>query len=81
MDHARARAAELVAHMRAGTIDILPTQAGDRSPCALCDYRAICGIDPLLPGAKTRLLLPQRLDTVLKGGFAPDGVRETDMQP
>ena len=57
LEHARKTAADLAAAIRDGQIGVSPAAIGDGwSACGWCDYKAICGIDPALPGARKRAL-------------------------
>lgn len=54
--HAEKTAAQLADHIREGQIAASPAQIGAWSACDYCEYSAICGIDPKLPGCKKREL-------------------------
>lgn len=54
--HAQETAAQLADHIRAGCITAAPAQVGQWSACDYCEYAAICGLDPKLPGCKKREL-------------------------
>lgn len=57
LEHARQTAADLADDIRAGQIAVSPAAIGERwNACAWCEYRAVCGLDPSLPGAQKRML-------------------------
>lgn len=37
-----------------GKIQVAPVQVGKRNPCAFCDYKTICGLDPSIPDCCVR---------------------------
>ena len=37
-----------------GNIEVLPYKLDGRMPCEYCDYIAVCGYDPSLPGYDVR---------------------------
>ena len=57
LGHAKKTAADLADAIRDGQIAVSPAAIGEKwSACAWCDYRAVCGIDPSLPGHQKRPL-------------------------
>lgn len=66
VDYAMRMAAQLSERIAAGEIDISPVQRGNFRACAYCDFRDICGFDPLLYGASTRILTPKKLSDIIK---------------
>ena len=66
VDYAVRMAAQLSARIAAGEIDVSPAQRGPMRACAYCDYRGICGFDPLLSGASARVLEKKSLDDVVR---------------
>ncbi len=51
MTHSRTKAADFAQRMLSGDIDINPVKQGASQSCDYCQYRAICGYDPLARGA------------------------------
>ena len=66
VDYAVRMAAELSGRIAAGEIDISPAQRGNFRVCAYCDFRDICGFDPMLYGASARVLTPKKLSDILQ---------------
>ena len=66
VDYAVRMAAQLSARIAAGEIDVSPAQRGPMRACAYCDYRGICGFDPLLSGASARVLEKKSLDDIVR---------------
>ena len=57
LDHAKKTAADLADAIRDGQIAVSPASIGEKwSACTWCDYRAVCGLDPSLPGSQKRPL-------------------------
>ncbi|MGN0778742.1 MAG: PD-(D/E)XK nuclease family protein [Aristaeellaceae bacterium] len=54
--HVQQTAAELTDRIREGRLDISPAQDGPWCACDWCDYAAVCGLDPALPGGEKRVL-------------------------
>ncbi|HPJ02571.1 MAG TPA: PD-(D/E)XK nuclease family protein [Candidatus Limiplasma sp.] len=52
MNHTRGKATAFAQGMLKGDITIRPVRQGARESCDYCDYRAICGYDPLARGAE-----------------------------
>ncbi|MBM3276270.1 MAG: PD-(D/E)XK nuclease family protein [Candidatus Sericytochromatia bacterium] len=46
MRHAHKHAERLGAAILGGSVAVAPYRLRDRTPCAHCDYRAVCGFDP-----------------------------------
>lgn len=70
MQHAKHRAAQFSEQMLQGDISIQPVRHGQKDSCTYCDYRTICGYDPLACGVQSHEILnltleelAQRLDT------------------
>lgn len=51
MDHAKGKAAQFSMQMLGGDISIRPLKHGAKESCDRCDYRSVCGFDPLARGA------------------------------
>ncbi len=56
LDHTREMATLLAQGIREGDISVSPAEEGQWSACQWCEYAAICGIDPNLPGCTKRVL-------------------------
>ena len=57
LGHAQKTAADLADAIRDGQIAVSPAAIGEKwSACDWCDYRAVCGLDPSLPGSHKRPL-------------------------
>jgi len=56
LTHAEHTAALLADHIREGRITAAPAQIDQWSACEYCDYSAVCGLDPKLPGCEKRKL-------------------------
>lgn len=56
LTHAQKTAAQLADRIRQGQIDVSPAQIDQWSACDYCQYRAVCGLDPALPGGGKRCL-------------------------
>lgn len=56
LDHAQEVAAMLADGIRGGDISVSPAQTKDWSACQWCEYAAVCGIDPAIPGCTPRVL-------------------------
>lgn len=69
LKHVKARAAELADAIRSGNIEVCPATIGEWSACQWCEYAAICGVDPNLPGGGRELPVMSRMDLLnrLKG--------------
>ena len=52
MDHSKTKAVEFSQRMLAGDISIQPVLHGSKASCDTCQYRSICGYDPLARGAQ-----------------------------
>ena len=58
LEHAKKTAADLADAIRQGQIAVSPAAIGESwSACTWCEYRAVCGLDPALPGAQKRTLI------------------------
>lgn len=57
MRHAKGKAAQFSGRMLAGDISIQPLKHGAKESCDYCQYRPICGYDPLARGAQGREIL------------------------
>lgn len=66
LTHAEKTAAQLADHIREGRINASPAQTGTWCACDFCDYSAICGLDPKLPGCKNRELPPMTREELLE---------------
>lgn len=66
LTHAEKTAAQLADHIREGRISAAPAQAGTWCACDFCDYSAVCGLDPKLPGCKKRELSPMTREELLE---------------
>lgn len=66
LTHAEKTAAQLADHIREGRISASPAQAGPWCACDYCEYAAICGLDPKLPGCKKRELPPMSREELLE---------------
>ena len=53
MSHSRSKASGFAQRMLSGNIDIRPVKQGARESCEYCEYRAVCGYDPLARGAES----------------------------
>lgn len=62
MDHAKGKAAQFSTQMLAGNIAIQPLKHGARESCEYCDYRPVCGYDPLARGARNTEILNVTLE-------------------
>ncbi|MBN1778212.1 MAG: PD-(D/E)XK nuclease family protein [Clostridiales bacterium] len=69
MDHSKLKAGQFAQRMFEGDISIHPVIHGVKSSCDYCEYRSICGYDPLARGAQATEIyklemeeLAQRLD-------------------
>ena len=69
MRHTKGQAAQFSGRMLAGDISIQPLKHGVKESCDYCEYRPICGFDPLARGAQGREIfsmsqeeLAERLD-------------------
>ncbi len=74
--HSRQKATQLSSEMLAGDIAIQPVKHGARDSCAYCDYRSICGYDPLGRGAQSREIYNMTLEELagqLDRESSPDG--------
>ncbi|MBQ8557028.1 MAG: PD-(D/E)XK nuclease family protein [Clostridia bacterium] len=56
LEHTKEVAAMLADGMREGDISVSPAAIGDWSACEWCEYAAVCGIDPTIPGCTKRVL-------------------------
>lgn len=56
--HAESTAAALAQRIRQGEVAASPAQVEGWSACEHCEYAAICGLDPALPGCEKRELPP-----------------------
>lgn len=56
LDHARDTAAMLADGIREGDIAVSPAEIDGWSACQWCEYAAVCGIDPTIPGCTKRVL-------------------------
>ncbi|MBP3452937.1 MAG: PD-(D/E)XK nuclease family protein [Clostridia bacterium] len=56
LDHAQRTAAQLADRIREGRMEVSPAQVEQWSACDYCEYSAICGLDPKLPGCEKRKL-------------------------
>ena len=63
--HARNTAAQLTDRIRRGEIAVSPAQIGQWTACDYCDYAAVCGLDPRLPGTQPRCLAPMDREEML----------------
>lgn len=54
--HAQQTAADLADRIRQGHMEVSPAQIDNWSACDYCEYQAVCGLDPKLPGCETRQL-------------------------
>ena len=54
--HAQQTAADLADRIRQGHMEVSPAQIDNWSACDYCEYQAVCGLDPKLPGCESRLL-------------------------
>ncbi len=52
MRHAKGKAVQFSGRMLAGDISIQPLKHGAKQSCDFCEYRTICGYDPLARGAR-----------------------------
>lgn len=65
--HARETAASLAEAIRGGEIAAIPAQIGESwSACDWCGRRAVCGLDPSLPGAKRRALKEMKREELVE---------------
>jgi ATP-dependent helicase/nuclease subunit B len=62
MIHSKAKAARFSERMLAGDITIMPVKHGARESCTYCDYRSICGYDPLARGAQETEIFSMSLE-------------------
>lgn len=53
MDHTRGKARQFAQSMLDGEISVRPVVHGAKTSCDYCQYRSICGYDPLARGAKS----------------------------
>lgn len=56
LEHTRQTAADLADGIRAGDVSVSPAETADWSACQWCEYAAVCGMDPTLPGCTKRVL-------------------------
>lgn len=56
LDHARDVAASLADGIREGDIAVSPAEIDGWSACQWCEYAAVCGVDPTIPGCTKRVL-------------------------
>lgn len=56
LHHAETTAAQLADRIREGRMEARPAQIDQWSACDYCEYSAICGLDPKLPGCEKRKL-------------------------
>jgi len=56
LTHAETTAAQLADRIRQGRISAAPAQIDQWSACDYCEYSAVCGLDPKLPGCEKRKL-------------------------
>ncbi len=56
LTHAQRTAAQLADRIREGRMEVSPAQVEQWSACDYCEYSAICGLDPKLPGCEKRKL-------------------------
>jgi ATP-dependent helicase/nuclease subunit B len=61
LKHAQGKATQFARRIGDGDIGVSPARLGAWRSCQYCDYHAICGIDPLLPGGSPRLLEPMTM--------------------
>ena len=54
--HAKDTAALLADGIREGEVSVSPAQIDQWSACQWCEYAAVCGIDPTIPGCTKRVL-------------------------
>ena len=56
LNHTRQTAANLADGIRAGDVSVSPAETTDWSACQWCEYAAVCGVDPTIPGCTKRVL-------------------------
>lgn len=56
LEHTRDTAAMLADGIRAGDVSVSPAAIDQWSACQWCEYAAVCGVDPSLPGCTKRVL-------------------------
>ncbi|MBQ7850001.1 MAG: PD-(D/E)XK nuclease family protein, partial [Clostridia bacterium] len=56
LEHAKEAAALLADGIRDGDVSVSPVQIDQWSACQWCEYAAVCGIDPTIPGCTKRVL-------------------------
>ena len=79
--HARDTAAQLTDRIRQGEIAVSPTQVGPWTACDYCDYAAVCGLDPRLPGCEARCLPPMDREALLIRLQEEQAARENNSTP
>ena len=52
--HAYGKATELLEQLHSGVIDVSPARTQNCFACDGCEWAAVCGRDPLLPGSAER---------------------------
>ena len=62
MRHAKGKAAQFSGRMLAGDIAVDPLKQGTKASCDYCEYRSICGYDPLARGAQGREIFSMSLE-------------------
>ena len=67
LDAAEQTAARLAEELRGGMIGPAPVETETWSPCSWCGLRAVCRLDPALPGGR-----PRMLDRIPKKDFFED---------
>ena len=66
LEHAREVAALMADGIREGDISVSPAEIKDWSACQWCEYQAVCGMDPSLPGCTKRVLPHMNRQELLK---------------
>lgn len=75
LHHTTQKAAQLADGIRQGDISVSPAQVKEESACRFCEYSAICGVDPALPGCQKRelsVMSRQELQTRLANDINAD---------
>lgn len=62
MRHSKAKAAQFSGRMLAGDISVQPLKHGAKESCDYCEYRSICGYDPLARGAPGQEIFSMSLE-------------------
>ena len=65
LTHAETTAAQLADRIREGRISAAPAQIDQWSACDYCEYSAVCGLDPKLPGCEKRKLEPMSREELM----------------